>query len=275
MTAALIEHAREEPTTTDLVSALRTDAGPNRPHNEDACLAVEPLGDFFPAHLFAVADGLGGHMAGDVASRLVIETLQQEAQSSRLERPERWLRQALGSANLAIHHYAHEHPEAFNLQSTVTALVLHGDQAVIGHVGDCRAYLVRDGAIELCTTDHTRAMEMLRLRIITPEQAVDHPARSQLTRSLGAELFLQVDITRRPVRPGDTWVLCSDGLWSEVPRTEICDTVQELPPEAAADRLVQIACDRAAPDNVTVAVVRVKRPAPSLPVPRRRRWFGR
>ena len=259
----------------DLVSAMRTDAGPNRPHNEDACLAVEPLGDSFPAHLFAVADGLGGHLSGDVASRLVIETLQQEAQSNRLDRPERWLRQALSSANLAIHHYAHDHPESFNLQSTATALVLHGDQAVIGHVGDCRAYLVRDGAIELCTTDHTRAMEMLRLRLITPEQAVDHPARSQLTRSLGAELFVQVDVARRPVRPGDTWVICSDGLWSEVPRTEICDVVQRLEPEAASERLVQIACDRAAPDNVTVAVVRVERPAMALPPVRRRRWFGR
>lgn len=253
--------------------AHRTDTGPVRDVNEDAVLSLTPEQNGMGMHLVAIADGLGGHAAGEVASRLVIDALAGSAAEPSGDRPERWLRRAFTAANLALHDHALSHPEAFNLQSTATALVLHRDQAYIGHVGDCRAYLVRDGDIELFTTDHTRAMEMMRLRLITPEQAVQHPARNQLTRSLGAELMMAVDIVRQPLRAGDTWVLCSDGLWSEISRADIAEVVSTFDPAAAADRLVQTACDRSAPDNVSVAVVKVERTAPAA-ANRGRRWFG-
>jgi serine/threonine protein phosphatase PrpC len=249
--------------------AARTDAGPSRSNNEDAVLVRL---DHSPGvHVAAVADGLGGHAAGEVASRIVVDTL---GGLRPVERPERWLRQAFNAANLAIWNHAHSHPEDFNLQSTATAVLVTGGEAVIAHVGDCRCYLVRDGSAEPCTIDHTRAMEMLRLRIITAEQARRHPARSQLTRTLGAELFLNVDVTRRTLRQDDALVLCSDGLWNEVTREEIADVVSAVPdPELAAQALLRTALDRDAADNVSVVVVRVDGPMEAPAAPRGRRWL--
>lgn len=259
-------------TTATVSLGAFSDAGPTRDNNEDACLVL-PAVSGFDAHLLAVADGLGGHLAGEVASRLVVETLAESARSLAMQRPERWLRQAFHAANLAVYDHAREHPEAFNLQSTATALLVAGDQAVIGHVGDCRAYRVRDGVAELFTTDHTRAMEMLRLRIITPEQARWHPARSQLTRSLGAEVMVHVEVTKQPLRNGDTWVLCSDGVWSEVSSQEIAEAVDGVDPQAAARRLAGVAADREASDNVTVVVVRVERLPEQAAERGGRRWL--
>ncbi|MHB8717668.1 MAG: PP2C family protein-serine/threonine phosphatase [Candidatus Dormibacteria bacterium] len=268
-----LDDARAARDGVAVVAATCSDTGPRREHNEDAVLALLPADEAGGLHLVAVADGLGGHAAGEVASRLVVDTIAAHAPQWASERPERWLRRVFTAANLALHDYALANPDAFNLQSTATALTLHGNEAVIGHVGDCRAYRIRDGDIELMTTDHTRATEMLRLRLITPEQAVDHPARNQLTRSLGAELMMSVDVVRCDVAPGDTWVVCSDGLWSEVARPEIAAAVTSLEPAAAAQHLVGTACDRDAPDNVSVAILRIDALAPALERPRR--WFGR
>ena len=248
-----------------------TDAGPSRDGNEDACLVL-PAAPHFGAHLLAVADGLGGHEAGEVASRLVVDTLEETTRSLALQRPERWLRQAFHAANLAVYDHARENPEAFNLQSTATAMLVAGDQVVIAHVGDCRAYRVREGEAELFTTDHTRAMEMMRLRIITPEQARSHPARSQLTRSLGAEVMIHVDVSRQPLRAGDTWVICSDGVWSEVSRVEVAEAVDGAGSEEAARRLAGVAVAREASDNVTVVVARVVH-LPNAVAERGRRWL--
>lgn len=261
--------------STDAVATVTfgafTDAGPTRHRNEDACLVL-PAASPFQAHLVAIADGLGGHLAGDIASRLVVETLAETTRALALQRPERWLRQAFHAANLAVYDHARENPEAFNLQSTATALLIQVGQLTIGHVGDCRAYRVRDGAAEVFTTDHTRAMDMLRLRIITPEQAKGHPARSQLTRSLGAEVMVHVDVSRQPLRTGDTWVICSDGVWSEVSRAEIVEAVEGVHPEEGARRLAGLAVDREASDNVTVIVARVER-IPDAVAERGRRWL--
>lgn len=248
-----------------------TDAGPLRDGNEDACLVL-PAAAPFGAHLLAVADGLGGHLAGEVASRLVVDSLAETTRTLALQRPERWLRQAFHAANLAVYDHARANPDAFNLQSTATAILVGTQQATIGHVGDCRAYRVRDGIAELFTTDHTRAMEMTRLRIITPEQARWHPARSQLTRSLGAEVMVHVDVTRQPLAVGDTWVVCSDGVWSEVSRSEIAEAVEGAQPEDAARQLAGVAVGREASDNVTVVVARVER-LPDAVAERGRRWL--
>ncbi len=233
-----------------------SDTGPVRTENEDS-VAVLPAIEGGPVHLFAVADGLGGHEAGEVASRIAVETFA-KALRDPADRPERWVRAAFNAANLAIWGHGQDHPEVGGLQTTATLLLVDGQSATIGHVGDCRLYRVRDDSVELCTTDHTRAMEMLRLRIITPEQAVDHPARSQLTRSLGSEIMVQVDVQRRPLVEGDAYVLCSDGLWSEVPRAEIVETVRRLAPEEAARHLADAAISRQAQDNLTVIVARVE-----------------
>jgi len=251
-------------------AAACTDTGPCRQNNEDAVLVRSDPDR--GVHVFAVADGLGGHSAGEVASQMVVETLAEGYPSP--DRPERWLRQAFNAANLAIWNHSQSHPEAFNLQSTATALVITTHEALIGHVGDCRVYLIRDGVTVQCTSDHTQAMEMLRMRIITAEQAVHHPARNQLTRSLGAELFVNIDISRRPIRQGDVFVLCSDGLWSELTREEIASEVgADLDPGTVAASLIQVAIARGAPDNVSVVVARVAGPVETPAPDRGRRWL--
>jgi protein phosphatase len=241
----------------DVRYAAMTDAGPSRDGNEDACLALPATGGF-PAHVFAVADGLGGQNAGEEASGIVVEQLTEATRTVRLDRSDRWVRQALNRANLAVYDHGRGDASAFNCQSTATAVVVEADRVTVGHIGDCRLYLVRDGGIEQCTTDHSRANEMLRLRIITPEQAAHHPARNQLTRTLGCELLVTVDVARKQLRDHDVLVLCSDGLWSEIPRAEIAAIVAKSDPGEAAETLIRTAIEREASDNVTAVVVRIE-----------------
>ena len=140
--------------------------------------------------------------------------------------------------------------------TTLVALALVGGEAFVANVGDSRAYHVRGGTCSQLTTDHSRVGEMLRMRLITPEQAAHHPARSQLTRSLGGEPAVQVDLVNKDLAVGDVFVLCSDGLWDLVSRREIADAVGAGPADAA-ETLIASALDRGAPDNVTVVVVHV------------------
>lgn len=244
---------------------------PGRPLNEDACLALAPAEESFPAHLFAVAGGLGGPGVGDVAARLALDTLHDEAARGGLGRPDSWLRAALRAASAAIRERAAATPEARGMQATATVLLLAADQACVGHAGDCRAYLVRDGVPEQCTADHTHAVELMRLRRLTPEEAITHPSRLLLSRSLGVAARLDPDVVRRPLRAGDVWVLCTDGLWSTVPPAEIAAAVRRRPPAEAADRLARAAAERGTADHVSVVVVRVERPAEATPRPPLRR----
>lgn len=147
--------------------------------------------------------------------------------------------------------------------STLTALAVSGREVAIGHVGDSRCYLVRQGQAAQLTADHSRVGEMLRMRLITAEQAARHPARSMLTRSLGTDPTVQADLIRHPAEIGDTYVLCSDGLWDSVGRAEIAEIVAgdtEAGTAAAAQAtaaLIELALKRDAPDNVTVVVIRL------------------
>src|SRR5205085_11422831 len=141
-----------------------------------------------------------------VASGLAVEVVLEEARKEGVPLGDRFLARALQQANLAVLNSGHDNPERFNMQTTMTALALQYDRLLLGHVGDCRAFRVRKGTIEQLTTDHTRITEMLRMRMITPEQALKHPYRSMLTRSLGGELIVQVDTLRDQAEPGDIYV---------------------------------------------------------------------
>jgi protein phosphatase len=157
------------------------------------------------------------------------------------------------------------------MATTFTALTLAGRQAIVAHVGDSRCYLVRRGACSQLTNDHSRVGEMLRAGLLTPEQAANHPSRSMITRTVGSDPSVQVDLLRRDTEAGDTFVLCSDGLWDVVSTPDIAELVgaigtPDVPTVAeAADRLVDLALARNTPDNVTVLVVRVTtdRPVPA------------
>jgi protein phosphatase len=223
---------------------------------------------------------MGGHAAGEVASRVAAQRLVQTWSSGTAAAPAAALRTGVRDANNAVCDAGLDHGRR-GMGTTLCALTLSGADAFIANVGDSRCYRVRDGQCEQLTTDHSRVAEMLRMRMITPEQAVNHPARSMLTRSLGADLMVQPDVVKESSRKGDAFVLCTDGLWDVVGRTDIAvvtDAIgqRDVPTAAdAAQRLVDTAISRGTTDNVTAVVVQI---TSDLPIPAaggRRLFFKR
>lgn len=262
-----------------LAWAMRSEPGPVRPHNEDYVGAFVPVAGDAPGGdrgpLFVICDGLGGHAAGEVASRTGVEAALSAWVAPNPAVAHQAARAAVRAANLAVYD-ASLQPGRRGMATTLTSLTLAGREAVVAHVGDSRAYLVRDGVCSQLTADHSRVGEMLRMGLITPEQAAVHPARSQLTRTVGGDLSVQVDLVRTPCRAGDVFVLCTDGLWDVVPRAELAEAATDLvvgdgagrsggnpgrtggEGEAAlAAHLVGTALARRSPDNISLLVIRV------------------
>jgi serine/threonine protein phosphatase PrpC len=208
--------------------------------------------------VFAVADGLGGYGGGEVASGLAIDSCLGHAQRTLATggRVPGTLRDAFNRANQAIFDGAIAGHGGRKMQSTLSTLVITPGEAHLGHVGDSRVYRHRDGELDLLTSDHSQVMELLRLHIITPEQAIDHPARYALTRSVGGDITLRVDVRTERLDAGDVFLLCSDGLWSNVTSSEIAEALADSPAQACR-RLVDIALERGGDDNATAMVVRV------------------
>jgi protein phosphatase len=213
--------------------------------------------------MFVVADGMGGHAAGEVASRIAVETVLQTWVGGSVTRPSQALRTAARAANTAVFAASMDR-ERRGMGTTLVSLALVAGEAFIANVGDSRAYHVRRGVCSQLTTDHSRVGEMLRMRLITPEQAAHHPARSQLTRSLGGEPAVQVDLVHKELAVGDVFVLCSDGLWDLVSRRDIAEATEAVPDEAA-EALIDSALQRGAPDNVSAIVVRITEGHPIAP----------
>lgn len=247
-----------------------TDAGP-RETNEDSigCFAPsEPLALERKGYLYVVADGLGGHNAGEVASSAAVATLREEYYSpSNHTRIEPALRQALQAANLKIHELTHRHAEYRSMETTLSAIAIAGSTAYIAHIGDSRIYHWRAGKLVQLTSDHSEAAELVRLRILKPERVRDHPGRNVLTRTLGSRLIPRPDYLRQPMLAGDKFVMCTDGLWSELEDQEISDVLAEADPSAACRELLNRVLSRDCSDNVSVQVVKVvslpEAPAPS------------
>jgi protein phosphatase len=263
--------------------ALCSEAGDVRPHNEDFAGAYAPTvpeDAWDRGPLWVVADGMGGHHAGEVASRLAVDTVLARWVAGSPGQPPSALRGAVREANTAIHDASMEMSRR-GMGTTLTALTLAGREAIIAHVGDSRAYLVRNGQCNQLTTDHSRVAELLRMRLITPDQAATHPARSMLTRSLGADMIVQPDLVKQAIQRDDVLVLCSDGMWDMVSRPDIAETAgaigsTDLPTAAdAARRLVHTAIKRGATDNVTAALVRITSDQPIASGSARRSLFRR
>jgi serine/threonine protein phosphatase PrpC len=213
--------------------------------------------------VFAIADGLGGHAGGAIASAEAVEALLEHYTSPFAPaRPELALRDAMRRAHGRVLQRALSHPELNGMQTTLTALALAGRHAYIAHVGDGRVYRVRGRDLQLLTSDHSEAAELLRRGLITPAQARRHPGRHVLTRALGAGLPPRPDFTRLPLQEGDIFVLCTDGLWGAVEDEEIRRVVLEHSPAEACARLVALANARGGEDNITVQIVRVGRIVP-------------
>jgi protein phosphatase len=252
--------------------AFRSESGAVRGHNEDFAGAFAPTtpdDSWDRGPLFVVADGLGGHAAGEIASRVAVERVLASWSSRRAQPPNQALRNAVRDANVGVFDASLERDNR-GMGTTIVAATLAGTEAVIANVGDSRAYLARDGRCTQLTTDHSRVAEMVRMKLITPEQAATHPSRSQLTRSLGAEPAVQVELCRTQIVRDDVLVLCSDGLWDLVSRTEIAEHAAALgndvqTADAMVDNLLDLAIKRGAPDNVTCLVIRLTsdRPIPA------------
>lgn len=258
--------------------ALRSEPGEVRPHNEDYAGSYAPTipdDAWDRGPLFVVCDGLGGHAAGEVASRTAVEAALGSWTEGSAGAPHQALRSAVRRANVAVFDAALEGAKR-GMATTLTALTLAGREAIVAHVGDSRCYLARREMVSQLTNDHSRVGEMLRAGLLTPDQAASHPARSMITRSVGSDPSVQVDLVRQGTEAGDTFVLCSDGLWDVVARHEIGEVAAGIGRPGtptvteAADRLVQLALERGTADNVTVLVVRVttERPIPAA-APRR------
>ena len=225
----------------------KTDVGRVRKGNEDAMLVDAPL--------FVVADGMGGHLAGDVASATAVETIKRNAAEQPPLEPSH-LESYVRAANKAIWEKALEDTQLQGMGTTCTLLFLDGATAHIAHVGDSRAYLLRDGEFSQLTEDHTLVERMVREGKLQRDEAARHPQRSIITRALGVESDVEVDLSTFEVTEGDRVLLCSDGLSSMVNDAAIESILRDATgAEGAADGLVQAALEAGGEDNVTVVVL--------------------
>ena len=261
--------------------AMRSDTGAVRTSNEDfsdAFVPTSPDDAWDRGPLFVVADGMGGHNAGEIASRVAVAAALEAWSSGAPAGAIQGVRTAIRAANTAVYDAGLE-PGQRGMGTTIVALTIAGREAIVGHVGDSRAYLVRGSECTQLTADHSRVGEMVKMKLLTPEEAAAHPARSQLTRSLGADLAVQVDVTRHPVERADTVLLCTDGLWDVVSRAEMAVAlgdpgVTSTAPSAGVDALIELGLKRGAPDNVTALSVAVTSGLP-IPAAAGRRLFRR
>jgi serine/threonine protein phosphatase PrpC len=223
--------------------AALTDIGLHRSTNEDAFIADPPL--------FAVADGMGGARAGEVASHLALETLVEALAGDAV------LHDAALAANERVYELSRADRAHAGMGTTLTAVVLRDDRLEFAHVGDSRLYLWRDAALEQVTDDHSLVGEMLREGHLTREAALSHPQRSILSRALGTEPHVEVDEGALELLAGDTVLLCSDGLYSMVPETTIAAVLAAVDdPVRIARQLVREAKNEGGHDNITVVVLR-------------------
>lgn len=230
-----------------------TDVGMRRDHNEDAFLTFEAEDGSL---VLVVADGMGGHLAGEVASAMAIEILQRELVKP-AEDPSAALRAAIELANQEIWNEAARDTEKAGMGSTVVAAIVRGNQAYLANAGDSPAYLVRDGQTDQITHDHGLVAEQVEAGVIREEDAEHHPFRHILTRCLGAEANVEVEVyPPRELRAGDVLVLCSDGLTEHVKKPEVAALVETEDPDEAAKGLIEVANQRGGHDNITVVVAR-------------------
>lgn len=247
----------------DLDHAQLTDAGPVRDHNEDflgcALPRTEQEGRTH-GWLFVLADGVGGHEKGEVASRLAVETVVEGFRAApKGEALTALLPRAVQKANTLVYETGRTAtPGGTAMATTIVACALRYDRAVIAHVGDSRCYVIRRGIASQLTRDHTVVAEQMRMGLLSKKEAAESAARHLLSRSLGPNLFANVEITDHQIQIDDVLLLCSDGLHGVVDAVDIAETIawnRELP--VAAEKLITLARDGRGSDNISVQLIRV------------------
>src|SRR5450755_4397691 len=230
-------------------TVAKTDTGLQRRDNEDSAYARAPV--------FVVADGMGGAQAGEVASQIAVEAFEQGLPED--GSPEERLATRAREANRRIHELSQTQSERAGMGTTLTAAYLNGDDLVIAHVGDSRAYLFRDETLRRLTEDHSLVEELVRRGKLTEEQAAEHPQRSIITRALGIELDVEVDTWTYPARAGDVVLLCSDGLTSMIGEAQIAEILgSETDLDRAGEQLIAAANEAGGRDNITVVLFRLE-----------------
>lgn len=238
--------------------AHRSDVGKVRSENQDFAVVAEEQQPDSKGSLLIVADGMGGHRGGATASRVASTTLRDEYLASAESDPAAALRAAVEEANRKIFAESQSNASLRGMGTTCSAVLIHKDQAWFAHVGDSRIYLVRNGDIQQLTDDHSLVASMVREGLLTRAEAEVHPRRNVLQRSLGVSDSVEVDVSPPlGLQPGDTFIICSDGLHGVVKEPELRE-VATLPIQQAATEYIRRAIDRGAPDNVTVIVARVE-----------------
>jgi PPM family protein phosphatase len=225
-----------------------TDVGRQRQGNEDSYLEQPPL--------FAVADGMGGARAGEVASKIAVDMLADTAPAD--GSPESRLAEVTKEANRQIYEKAQADSDLAGMGTTLTAALVTGREVAIGHVGDSRLYRFRDGELERLTQDHSLVEEFVRQGKLTPEEAENHPQRSIITRALGPEPDVEVETYTHAGRAGDVYMICSDGLTGMVPEPRIAEILSEAGSlDQAAHRLIEEANANGGKDNITAVLFRL------------------
>jgi protein phosphatase len=230
--------------------SFRTDTGRQRSANEDSLFVRSPI--------FVVADGMGGAQAGEVASKAAAEAFDRDLPPGP---PEPFLRETIEAANREIHELAHADPSRAGMGTTITAAIVNpeAEEVAIGHVGDSRAYRLRAGTLERLTRDHSLVEEMRRKGQLTEAQAEDHPQRSIITRALGPEADVEVDVQTVPASPGDVFLICSDGLTTMVDEAEIARVLGDAGSmKGAVAQLVEQANRAGGRDNITALAFRLE-----------------
>jgi protein phosphatase len=254
--------------TVEISSYSLTHIGKVRKDNQDAVRLCDPNDEnnVMAGHLYGIADGMGGYAHGGVASALALETFFETFYSVNANgaHPRQKLRIGMENANLSVYQAA-QRMGAGNMGTTITVVNIVGRELYIGHVGDSRAYLIRDKKSTCLTNDHTRVGELVRVGILSPEKIRTHAQRSVLDKCLGISLFIQPDIFKVPVQNNDMLILCTDGVWSVIEDDEFAQFANRIKePDKLSNEIINTALDRNSDDNLSIVVLHLHRLAENV-----------
>lgn len=241
-----------------MLTALKTDTGKIRQHNEDDAGIFKGKDEFI---LAVVADGMGGHLAGDVASKMAVKAMgekwnEAETIPTAPSDCEKWLIEQILSVNSKIYDHAQAHEECQGMGTTIVCALFTGKTVSVAHIGDSRCYFLQDGDFVQVTEDHSLVNELVRTGEISREDAEHHPRKNVLTKALGTDQSVSIDTRSFDIEPGDKLLLCSDGLTNKVEGTELKDILQsDSAPQEKVNLLVDKANQNGGEDNITAVLL--------------------
>ncbi|AFQ57512.1 protein phosphatase [Bacillus subtilis subsp. subtilis] len=241
-----------------MLTALKTDTGKIRQHNEDDAGIFKGKDEFI---LAVVADGMGGHLAGDVASKMAVKAMgekwnEAETIPTAPSECEKWLIEQILSVNSKIYDHAQAHEECQGMGTTIVCALFTGKTVSVAHIGDSRCYLLQDDDFVQVTEDHSLVNELVRTGEISREDAEHHPRKNVLTKALGTDQLVSIDTRSFDIEPGDKLLLCSDGLTNKVEGTELKDILQsDSAPQEKVNLLVDKANQNGGEDNITAVLL--------------------